>query len=151
MGFRNLNDINEMTELGFVASRPGRKIVLHPMMKDVSVSEFPPSLSACHTLLESIRKVCRNHAEEIPYSGMMFQMLENAVDLPEKDDVSFYLSLLEEAFECMERFRYDSGMKRALKEMGRLLKDESVTTPYHRTLLKAFQAKVEGKSKKPSN
>ena len=148
MGFSDLNDINEMTELGFVASRPGRKIVLHPMMKDVSVSEFPPSLSACHTLLESIREACGNHAEEIPYSGMMFRTLENAVDLAEKDDVSFYLSLLEDAFECMESFRYDSGMKRMLKEMGRLLKDESVATPYHRTLLKAFQAKAGGKSKK---
>ena len=145
MGFTDLNDVNEMTELGFISPQPGRKIVLHPMMKDVSVSEFPPSFSACHTLLESLRKVCKAYTDAIPYSAMLFQIVENAVDLAEKDDLSFYLSLLESAFECMEKFRYDSGMQRLLKEMGRLLKNESLATLYHRTLLKSFRAKAEKK------
>ena len=148
MGFSDLNDVNEMTEMGFISPRPGRKIVLHPMMKDVSVSEFPPSLSACHTLLESVQKVCKAYTDAIPYSATLFQTVENAVDFAEKDDILFYFSLLESAFECMEKFRYDNGMKRMLKEMDSLLEDGSVSTPYRRTRLKAFQAKAE---KRPEN
>ena len=148
MGFSDLNDINEMTELGFISPRPARKISLHPMMRDVSVSEFPPGIAACHTMLESVQNVCKDYAEEIPYSKMMFRTLENTVLMAEKDDTTFYLSLLEDAFQCMDKYRYENGMKLLLSEMDRLMEDDSVATPYHRTILLTFHAHMEKNPKK---
>ena len=135
MGFYDLNDINEMEELGFLESMPGRKIGLHPMMKDVSVSEFPPSITGCRVMLESVRNICQAHGVDVPYYKTMFRTVENAVVMTEKDDVVFYLRLLEDVFQYMENYRYESGMKLLIAEMRNILADGSVGTSSDRAVL----------------
>ena len=135
MGFHDLNGINEMEELGFLEPVPGRKIRLHPMMKDVSVSEFPPGITGCHVMLESIRGICQTHGVDVPYYKTMFRTVENAVVMAEKDDVVFYLRLLEDVFQYMENYRYESGMKLLIAEMKNILADSSVGTASDRAVL----------------
>ena len=135
MGLQDLNDVNEMEELGFLKSMPGRKIGLHAMVKDVTVSELPPSITGCHTMLESIRTTCQAHGVDVPHYKMMFQTIENTVSMAEKDDIAYYLRLLEDVFQYMENYRYDSGMKLLITEMGRILDDGSVGSVSDRAVL----------------
>ena len=135
MGFQNLNGINEAVEMGFVQGKAGRYIALHPMIREVAVADLPPSISNCHNLLESIRSTCQHHGEDVPYYGIMFQTVENATDLASKDDPAFYLLLLEDVFQYMEKYRYESGMRRLTDEMEVLLSDKTVGINKDRALL----------------
>jgi len=48
-----LNEINDLIETGFVQTRTRRTISLHPMIQEITLSETKPSVSSCHTLLDS--------------------------------------------------------------------------------------------------
>ena len=148
MEFNDLNEINELVELGFIQSKPGNRIALHPMMQEVTVSDLPPSITNCHTMLESIRATCQLHGESVPYHQLMFQTVENAIDLAAKDDPSFYLLLLQDVFQYMDNYKYEDGMKRLIDEMDVLLSDKTVGAPKDRALLLDCRAMMEKSPKK---
>ena len=70
MDFYDLNEVNELVELGFIQSKPGNRITLHPMMQEVTLSDLPPSITNCYTMLDSIRATCLNHGESVPYDTL---------------------------------------------------------------------------------
>ena len=135
MEFYDLNAVNELVELGFVQSKPGNRIALHPMMREVTLSDLPPSITSCRTMLESIRATCQLHGADVPYHQLMFQTVENAIDLAAKDDAAFYLLLLQDVFQYMDNYQYADGMKHIVDELDVLLSDKSVGTPKDRALL----------------
>lgn len=51
-----LNDVNDLIETGFVQSSLRHTISLHPMIQEIAVSETAPSVTNCHTLLDSLQK-----------------------------------------------------------------------------------------------
>jgi hypothetical protein len=143
MGFHDLNEINELVELGFVQSRTGNIITLHPMIQEVTISDVPPTITGCHTLLESIRATCQLHGVDMPYYKVMFQTIENTMALAKKDDMPFYLLLLEDVFQYMENYHYEAGMKQIISEMTTLLSDKSVGTVSDRALLLDCKSALE--------
>ena len=148
MDFYDLNAVNELVELGFIQSKPGNRIALHPMMQEVTVSDLPPSITNCHTLLESIRATCQLHGESVPYHQLMFQTVESAIDLAAKDDAAFYLLLLQDIFQYMDNYKYEVGMKRLIEEMDMLLSDKSVGAVKDRALLLDCRAAAEKDKRK---
>ena len=148
MDFDDLNEINELVELGFIQSKPGNRITLHPMMQEVTLSDLPPSITNCYTMLESIRATCQLHGESVPYHQLMFQTVENAIDLAAKDDPSFYLLLLQDVFQYMDNYKYEDGMKRLIDEMTALLSDKTVGALKDRALLLGCRAMMEKSPKK---
>jgi len=148
MDFYDLNEVNELVELGFIQSEPGNRIALHPMMQEVTAADLPPSITACHTMLESIRATCQLHGESVPYHQLMFQTVENAIDLAAKDDRDFYLLLLQDVFQYMDNYKYEDGMKRLIDEMDALLSDKAVGAPKDRALLLDCRAMMEKSPKK---
>lgn len=143
MDFYDLNAVNELVELGFIQSKPGNRIALHPMMQEVAVSDLPPSITNCHTMLESIRLICLHHGTLFPYRRLMFQTVENAIDLAAKDDAAYYLLLLQDVFPYMETCRNMGGMKRLFAEMKTFLRKSDSETPKNRALLLLYQAMIE--------
>ncbi len=143
MGFGDLNMVNELVELGFIQSKPGNRIALHPMMQEVTLSDLPPSITNCHTMLESIRATCLHHGADVPYRQLMFQTVESTIDLAEKDDTASYLRLLQDVFPYMENYRYEDGMNRLLDEIESLLGCPGVGTPKNRALLLECKAAKE--------
>lgn len=148
LGFHDLNDVNELVELGFIQSKPGNRIALHPMMREVTVADLPPSITNCHTLLESIRATCQRHGADVPYYKIMFQTVENAIDLAAKDDAGFYLLLLQDVFQYMEKYHDENGMNRLIDEMDVLLSDKAIGAPRDRALLLDCRAAVEKNTQK---
>ncbi len=93
-----LNDVNDLIETGFVQENIRHSISLHPLIQEIAVSETRPSITTCHTLLDSLQKICLMHGVEISYYKKLFQTVENIMQLIEKDDISQYLLFLENIF-----------------------------------------------------
>lgn len=148
MGLRDLNTINDLTESGFIQSKPGNHIALHPMMQEVAAAELLPSLQNCHAMLESIRMTCQSHGRNVPYYKLMFQIIEKAIELADKDDMPFYLRLLEDGFSYMQTYQYEHGLRKIIDELHRLLNDPDIGSQNDRALLLDFCAAMEKDPKK---
>lgn len=143
MHLSNLNEINDLIEAGFIQANTRHTISLHPMIQEITLSETKPSVSSCHTFLDSLQQLCLMHGIEVDYYKKLFQTIENIVELIEKDDMSMYLLFLENTFPYMQKYDYQKGMKEILQELKYLLKAKNIGTASDRALLLDFQATLE--------
>ena len=125
LGLTTLNDINDLIETGFVQANTRHTISLHPMIQEIALSETRPSITSCHTLLDSLQKICLMHGMEVSYYKKLFQTAENIIHLIEKDDISKYLLFLEDVFPYMEKYHYQKGMREILRELKQILKENN--------------------------
>ncbi|GAB6103865.1 hypothetical protein JCM17039_06190 [Blautia glucerasea] len=145
---RNLNDINNLIETGFVQSSLRHTISLHPMIQEIAVSETAPSVTNCHTLLDSLQKICLMHGIEVSYYKKLFQTVENIILFIEKDDIPQYLLFLEDVFPYMEKYHYQKGMKKIIQELQHFIKANTYGTASDHALLLDYQAALEIKTEK---
>ena len=143
-----LNEINDLIETGFVQTTTRHTISLHPMIKEIALSETKPSVSNCHLLLDSLQKICLMHGLEVDYYKKLFQTIGNIIELIEKDDMPKYLLFLENSFPYMDNYNYQKGMKEIIQELKNLLKRKDIGTDSDRALLLDFQATLETKPEK---
>ena len=148
MHLSNLNEINDLIETGFIQTNTRHTISLHPMIQEIALSETKPSVSSCHTLLNSLQQICLMHGIEVDYYKKLFQTIENVIELIQKDDMPKYLLFLENAFPYMQKYDYKKGMKALLQELKCLLKSKGIGTDSDRALLLDFQATLETKPEK---
>ena len=141
-----LNEINDLIETGFVQTTTRHTISLHPMIKEIALSETKPSVSSCHILLDSLQKICLMHGIEVDYYKKLFQTAGNIIELIEKDDIPKYLLFLENVFPYMDN--YQKGMKEIIQELKNFLKPKDIGTDSDRALLLDFQATLEIKPEK---
>ena len=120
--------------------------ILHPMIQEITLSETRPSVTSCHTLLDSLQKRCLMHGTEFSYYKKIFQTVENIIHLIEKDDIPRYLLFLEDVFPYMEKFHYQKGMKEIIRELKQLLKGDHHGTVADQALLLDYQAAIEEKA-----
>ena len=135
MDLRNLNRINDLIEMGFIQPGDGRYISLHPMIREVALEEMGPSVQNCAVLLDSLQRISLMHGLEFQGYRQLFQTVENIIAWIQKDDMSKYLLFLENTFQYMEKYRYESGMRKIIAELEDLLSDPSVGTTKDRVLL----------------
>ena len=140
MKLQNLNAINGLIELGLLTSMPGRKILLHPMIRDVAVSEFSPSLDGCRTMLESIVHICERQGQAVSYYKVLFQVIENMIAYAENNDEEFYCWIIKGVFPYMKQYDYTSGIILLAGEMERLIKEQTLSSPHDHALLYVYQA-----------
>lgn len=143
-----LNDVNDLIETGFVQSSLRHTISLHPMIQEIAVSETAPSVTNCHTLLDSLQKICLMHGIEVSYYKELFQTVENIMLFIEKDDIPQYLLFLEDVFPYMEKYHYQKGMKKIIQELQHFIKANTYGTASDRALLLDYQATLEPKTEK---
>ena len=148
LNLKNLNFIHDLIERGFVHTLPGRRIVLHPMIREIAIDETKPSVKRCSTLLNSIQFICRLHGKDIAYYHELFDTVVSITELIIKDDTNAYLLFLENAFPYMENYHCFRHMRKVLDEMTMLLADESVGTVSDRALVMDFRAYLEEDSAK---
>ena len=148
LGLTDLNAINDLVETGFVQATTRHTISLHPMIQEIALSETKPSVTGCHTLLNSLQKICLMHGTEVSYYKKLFQTVGNIMRMIEKDDPTKYLLFLEDIFPYMEKYRYKTGMKEIICEMKQLLKGNGNGANTDRALLLDYQACMETKPEK---
>lgn len=148
LGLTTLNDINDLIETGFVQANTRHNISLHLMIQEITLSETRPSITSCHTLLDSLQKICLIHGTEVSYYKKLFQTVENVIHLIEKDNIPKYLLFLEDVFPYMEKYHYQKGMKEIIQELKQLLKGNRHGTASDWALLLDYQATMETKPEK---
>ena len=117
----NLNIVNDLIEMGFIAPKSVQAIALHPMIQEIAVTDTKSSIKKCQTLCQSLQQTCLLHGKDVVYHKIMFQTIENLILLAEKDDMLYYLRFLEDVFPYMEKYHYEIGMKKILHEMSQIL------------------------------
>lgn len=132
---KNLNDINELIELGFIQKTNCRKIYLHPLIQEVTVDDTKPSISNCKTLIDNTRFQCLFHGIDLPHHKLLFAVAENIIIYAEKDDIRAYIRLLVDVFPYMEKYRYKTGMDTILSELERMTADGICNTSEQALLL----------------
>lgn len=143
MRMSDLNNVNDMVEMGFIQAAAGNHISLHPMVQEVALSDLSPGIQECHVMLESIRATCQLHGLNVPYYKLMFQTVENVITLATHNDTAYYLLFLENVFQYMESYRYKKGMELIVSVLAALLSDESIGTTSDRALLLDCRASLE--------
>lgn len=144
----DMNSINDLIEAGFIIPGIGRTLQLHLMIQEVALVELKPSISNCKTLCKNIQETCLFHGLDIPYYKIMFQTVENIIDIIDKDDMDFYLLFLEDVFPYMENYHYEQGMHLILTELSKLLEQQLPGTNKDRALLLDYKAALEKKPEK---
>ncbi len=143
----NLNIINDLVEMGFIAPKPGQSISLHPMIQEIAVADTKPSIKKCQILCQSLQEICLLHGQDVFYYKIMFQTIENIILLAEKDDMSYYLHFLEDVFPYMEKYHYEIAMKTVLNEISQIL-EKNFGEVKDKALLLDYRATCEKKKDK---
>ena len=145
---RNLNHINDLLEMGLVHPKNDREILLHPMVREVAVEELKPSVGNCAILLDSLQEISLMHGLDFMDNKQAFQTVESIIVTIHKDDPSKYMLFLENVFQYMDKYRYESGMQMVINELTTMLSDTSVGTSADRACLLDCQAALEKNTKK---
>lgn len=148
MDLKNLNTVNDLVEMGFIQPRNDRYISLHPMIQEIAVEELKPSVDNCGKLLDGLQEISLLHGIEMSGYKQLFQTVENIIALIRKDDLPKYLLFLENVFEYMEKYHYESGMQTVIGEMESILADKAVGTAADRALLLECRAACEADTSK---
>ena len=143
LNLKNMNPINDLIEKGFLQEGAEKRVLLHPMIKEVALEETKPTIKNCITLIESLQHICLRHGETVPYYLPMFHPIENILDLITDDDTEKFLLFMEDVFPYMDCYDYMYGMKCILFKMESVLKDPSVGTASDRALLHEYNAFLE--------
>ena len=148
MAQSNMNTINDLMEIGFIHPKNDREILLHPMIREVAVEELKPSVRSCSVLLDSLQEISLMHGLDFMNNKQVFHTVESIIATIRKDDIAKYLLFLENVFQYMDKYRYESGMRAIIEEMTTILSDDSVGISADRACLLDARAVVEKNTKK---
>ena len=148
MDQKNMNTINDLMEMGFIHPKNNREILLHPMIREVAVEELKPSVCSCSVLLDSLQEISLMHGLDFMNNKQVFYTVESIITTICKDDTAKYLLFLENVFQYMDKYRYETGMQAIIEEMTTILSDDSVGTSADRACLLDARAVLEKNAKK---
>ena len=141
-GLKNLNPVNQLIEMGILTPGLCRSVALHPMIREVAINEFQPSIQRNHVLIGNLREICREKREEYCHCKPLFQTVENIIAEAQKDDPEGYLALLEDVFPYMLK-KQTHEKDAVLRELQVLLADENIGTNTNWARLRFYQACCE--------
>lgn len=137
----DMNSINELIELGFIKPIDNRTIALHPMMQEITIADTKPSISNLSVMLDYITEnIFKLPGIDITYYRTLFSVIENIIIYADKDNTPKYLTFIEDAFNCMDKYSYISGMNLIVTEMESILADNTTSNVSDQILLLDYKA-----------
>ena len=122
----SLNDVNYLAKYGFIHDdRENRKISLHPLIREIVALETLPSVSNCHTLLDSLHCICLVHGLEVKRTQNVIDSLisitENImIDIPED-----YLLFLQDMFPYLEKYLVTDYLPKLVERIEYVMKQDT--------------------------
>ena len=94
-----MNSINDLAEYGFIRIfEPGDfTISLHPMIRDITVTDLQPTFTNCNLLMNSIKLICGFHGKIIPNFQLFADILDGIMTYIAADSPEF-IQFAEDAF-----------------------------------------------------
>lgn len=143
LNLKNMNDINDLIEKGFVQLHTGRIIALHPMIQEVALKETEPTFTNCRSLVRSLEFICLCEGYVFPFNHQMIGMIMSVIKLIQKDDKENYMIFLQSVFSHLQRYVYIEEMRIVLSEMSNSLNDKALATERNRAILLDCQTALE--------
>lgn len=138
----SLNDVNYLAKYGFIHDdKENRKISLHPLIREIVALETLPSVSNCHTLLDSLHCICLVHGLEVKRTQNMIDSLisitENILaDIPED-----YLLFLQDMFPYLEKYLVTDYLPKLVERIEYVMK-QNTHSYCDRALLLDYKAEL---------
>lgn len=94
-----MNSINDLAEYGFIRTfEPGDyTISLHPMIRDITVTDLQPTFTSCNQLMNSIKLICGFHGKLVPNFQLFADILDGIMTYIYADSPKF-IPFAEDAF-----------------------------------------------------
>ena len=139
----NLNDTNHLIRYGFITEdTENKRIGLHPMIQELSFAETFPTVSACHTLLNSLHAVCLIHGLEVRRPEMFIRSLISVTERIIVDEPRAYLNFLQDMFPYMEKYLVMDYLPRLTERISYMMEQYQLDTPCDKALLLDYKAEL---------
>ncbi len=113
------------------------------MLRDISIADLEPDFTVCKPFMESIHKICLIIGMDVIFHNTVIITAENIIKYSVKNNIDEYLKFIEDAFNFMEKYKCESGMKTVISEMTNILLDKEIGTNNDRALLYNYRAAYE--------
>lgn len=114
------------------------------LITDITEMDFAdtkPSISNLSVMLDYITEnIFKLPGIDITYYKTLFSVIENIIISTDKDDTPKYLTFIEDAFNCMDKYSYISGMNLIVTEMESVLADNTTDNVSDQILLLDYKA-----------
>lgn len=94
-----INSINDLAEYGYIRSfeTDDFTISLHPMIRDITVTDLQPTFTNCNRLMNSVKKICGFHGKLVPNFQLFVDILDGIMTYIATDSPEF-IQFAEDAF-----------------------------------------------------
>ena len=94
-----MNSINDLAEYGYIRSfeTDDFTISLHPMIRDITVTDLQPTFTNCNRLMNSVKKICGFHGKLVPNFQLFADILDGIMTYIYADSPEF-IPFAEDAF-----------------------------------------------------
>ena len=101
----NLNDVNHLAKYGFIYDdTENRKISLHPLIQEIVVLETVPTVSACHTMIDSLHVISLAHGLDVKKPQNVIDSLISIAEHVIVDSPEYFLLFLQDMFPYLEKY-----------------------------------------------
>lgn len=101
----NLNDVNHLAKYGFIYDdTENRKISLHPLIQEIVVLETVPTVSACHTMIDSLHVISLAHGLDVKKPQNVIDSLISIAENVIVDSPEYFLLFLQDMFPYLEKY-----------------------------------------------
>lgn len=101
----NLNDVNHLAKYGFIYDdTENRRISLHPLIQEIVVLETVPTVSACHTMIDSLHVISLAHGLDVKKPQNVIDSLISIAEHVIVDSPEYFLLFLQDMFPYLEKY-----------------------------------------------
>ena len=101
----NLNDVNHLAKYGFIYDdSENRKISLHPLIQEIVVLETVPTVSACHTMIDSLHVISLAHGLDVKKPQNVIDSLISIAEHAIVNSPEYFLLFLQDMFPYLEKY-----------------------------------------------
>ena len=126
MKLPSLSDVNYLAKYGFIHDdRENRKISLHPLIREIVALETLPSVSNCHTLLDSLHCICLVHGLEVKRPQNVIDSLISITENILADIAEDYLLFLQDMFPYLEKYLVTDYLPRLVERIEYVMKQDT--------------------------
>ena len=139
----NLNAVNYLIRYGFITEdTENKRISLHPMIQELSFTETFPSVSSCHTLLNSLHVICLVHGLEVRRPEIVIQSLISVTERIIVDNPRDYLDFLQDLFPYLEKYLVTDYLPKLVERISYMMEQYPLNTICDRALLLDYKAEL---------
>ncbi len=122
----SLNDVNYLAKYGFIHDdKENRKISLHPLIREIVALETLPSVSNCHTLLDSLHCICLVHGLEVKRPQNVIDSLISITENILADIAENYLLFLQDMFPYLEKYLVTDYLPKLVERIEYVMKQDT--------------------------